>query len=158
MNETNMTRKTDPKYDDDLVNKRYIDKRLREFNPSDTNKTCPYEIGDILTTINDTDPSLRWEGTTWTQVTDDVYLKVVTSNAGEVDGTSSEHKIPAKSMPSHTHTMYATGGSSSRFNVTKSWSSSMQETAGTGSVLGSAGGGEAYYPYYLGVYVWIRES
>lgn len=28
MNDTSMTRKTDPKYDDDLVNKRYVDKEI----------------------------------------------------------------------------------------------------------------------------------
>ena len=32
-------------------------------NPDRTR--CPYEVGDILQTINSTDPARRWPGTEW---------------------------------------------------------------------------------------------
>ena len=28
-------------------------------------KSCPYDVGDILVTMNATDPAVRWPGTTW---------------------------------------------------------------------------------------------
>ena len=28
-------------------------------------KSCPYEVGDILVTMNATDPAVRWPGTQW---------------------------------------------------------------------------------------------
>lgn len=37
-------------------------------NPDRTR--CPYEVGDILQTINSTPPAQRWPGTQWQQITD----------------------------------------------------------------------------------------
>ena len=119
-----------------------------------------YPIGSIYLSINSTNPS-KWFGGTWTQITSDAYLKIVTSNAGSLGGTSSNHKIPISSMPSHSHTgglsCYAGGGGANVFNFTPAnvtnspqWSNSLN--------IGSSGGGQAYYPYYYGVYVWKRTA
>ena len=37
-------------------------------NPDRTR--CPYEVGDILQTLNSTPPAQRWPGTQWQQITD----------------------------------------------------------------------------------------
>lgn len=28
-------------------------------------KSCPYDVGDVLVTMNPTNPAKRWKGTTW---------------------------------------------------------------------------------------------
>ena len=60
MNDTTMTRKSDPKYDDDLVNKRYVDKVL-------LNTIHP--VGEIFTTTDlNFDPNEKWIGK-WVKTT-----------------------------------------------------------------------------------------
>ena len=62
-------------------------------------------------------------------------------------------------MPSHTHKLTAgtnNQGSASYTNA-KYLGYSSTETL-TYGIAEATGGGEAYYPYYLGVYVWKRVS
>ena len=116
-----------------------------------------YPVGSLYITTNETNPS-NFLGGTWEKITSDAYLKIVSSNAGNLDGTSSDHKIPINSMPNHTHNpnLYATtpgGGSSVGTAV----------TGGTGAVNfwatnTWAGGSQAYYPYYYGIYVFRRTA
>ena len=61
-----------------------------------------HPIGSIYISVNSTSPATLFGGT-WTQITSDAYLKIVSSNAGNLGGTSSEHKIPISSMPNHSH-------------------------------------------------------
>ena len=51
MNDTSMTRKTDPKYDDDLVNKRYIDKINKDL--IETSEKIKTEIENELTQVDE---------------------------------------------------------------------------------------------------------
>lgn len=116
-----------------------------------------YPVGSLYITTNETNPSI-FLGGTWEKITSDAYLKIVSSNAGNLDGTSSDHKIPINSMPNHTHNpnLYATtpgSGSSAGTAV----------TGGAGAVNfwatnAGAGGGQAYYPYYYGIYVFRRTA
>ena len=113
-----------------------------------------YPIGAVYISINNTNPS-KFFGGTWEQITGDAYLKIVTSNAGIYAGTSSEHKIPIESMPSHRHSSpttyeYNTSGLKRTWN---SGNSPMPE-----AWTGYAGGGQPYYPYYYGVYVFVRTA
>jgi hypothetical protein len=118
---------------------------------------CPYyPIGSIYISVNDINPS-EYFGGTWEQITDDAYLKIVSSNAGSLGGTSSDHKIPISSMPSHSHWYTEYNG-----NLTTT-----DQVAGNGVVstrnphtesTSDTGGGQAYYPYYLGIYVWKRTA
>ncbi len=111
-----------------------------------------YPVGSIYLSVSDISPSILFGGT-WKQINDDAYLKIVSSKAGQLDGTSKDHKIPLGSMPSHTHRFggwidwYTKGGSSGVIGVGSS--------AGATS---STGGGEAYYPYYYGIYLWVRTD
>ena len=117
-----------------------------------------YPMGSIYLSINATNPS-EYFGGTWEQITSDAYLKIVSSNAGSLGGTSADHKIPIESMPSHTHGIYGalTGETKPISNSGNDW--------GVGTTRGwnqnsntYTGGGQAYYPYYYGVYVWKRTE
>jgi len=117
-----------------------------------------YPVGALYISTTNTNPS-NFIGGTWTQITSDAYLKIVTSSAGSLGGTSSDHKIPITSMPSHNHAELFTkrywGGTSSRNVVCDSTDQTDLENVTT---TGSRGGGQAYYPYYYGVYVWKRTA
>lgn len=122
-----------------------------------------HPIGSIYISIDSTSPATLFGGT-WTQITNDAYLKIVSSNAGNLGGTSSDHKIPVSSIPAHYHDLYDGGGNrllywdvasltgigalNSGSVVKYSWASKTKNT----------GGGKAYYPYYYGVYVWKRTA
>ena len=114
-----------------------------------------YPVGSIYITVSNSNPSTLFGGS-WEKISGDAYLKIVTSNAGQYGGTSSQHKIPVSSMPSHTHTVSRTAQYGRPNNVNFGASGDWQ---GMSQVTTSAtGGGQAYYPYYLGVYVWKRLS
>lgn len=117
-----------------------------------------YPIGSIYISVNAINPS-RYFGGTWEQLTGDAYLKIVTEDAGTYAGTSSDHKIPISSMPSHTHGYmtsacatpmsgwnmgYGVGRYGSNYDANKN--------------VNNTGGGQAYYPYYYGVYCWKRTA
>ena len=121
-----------------------------------------YPIGALYITTSTVSPEISFGGT-WTQITDDAYLKIVNTagTVGKLNGTSSEHKIPVSSMPAHNHTgtvgsvVIDVGRSDSDFGWHTSTSSGYRANAGT---LKNTGGGQAYYPYYYGVYVWKRTA
>lgn len=122
-----------------------------------------YPIGSLYLSASTISPETLFGGK-WEQITDDAYLKIVDTDLelGQLGGTSSDHKIPVKSMPSHRH------------NVAGNWAKDASNTGNWGAVIQSinnsynftpthlysqlqaAGGGEAYYPYYYGIYVWKR--
>lgn len=108
----------------------------------------------LLTTDSSFNPNGYYKGT-WEKLTADAYFKIVTSSAGSLGGTSSEHKIPISSIPPHTHQYGA--GSPYRAN-----DGSMHYTADTThnpvATTSSTGGGQAYYPYYYGVIAWHRTA
>ena len=123
-----------------------------------------YPVGSIYISVNNTNPS-KYFGGTWQQITSDAYLKIVTSKGGQLGGTSSNHKIPISSIPSHNHsfdknanpafeTVYISGNSTSGMT---SQASGYGLTSGYTSI-GNTGGGEAYYPYYYGIYVFKRTA
>lgn len=123
---------------------------------------CPYfPVGSLYLSVTNVNPS-QYFGGTWEQIKADAYLKIVSSNGGNLGGTSSNHKIPIKSMPSHNHGIETWYGSD-QWAYGFIWS----RAAGNGSSnsIGGqvqetryTGGGEAYYPYYLGIYVWKRTA
>jgi len=115
-----------------------------------------YPVGSVYLSVSSTNPSTLFTGTTWEQITTDAYLKIVTSNAGQAGGTSSNHKIPLSSIPSHTHSYTVSSGA--YMGQTTSPYDVWKQLASTSGTTGSAGSGNAYYPYYIGVYVWKRTA
>lgn len=122
------------------------------------NQTHP--IGQVYLSINSTSPASLFGGV-WLQYTGDAYLKIVTSDAGKFGGTSTNHTIPIASMPSHNHDGSIGGGSAGieadGLTVQVGYDNSTFRQTRTDTV-NSQGGGEAYYPYYLGIYAWFRLS
>ena len=111
-----------------------------------------YPIGSLYISKENVSPASLFGGT-WEQLTADAYFKIVSSNGGKLGGTSSEHKIPETSMPSHSHDIglsYMTSAGTSNQAV---WWSGVN-----GYKTHNTGGGQPYYPYYYGVYAWIRIS
>lgn len=127
-----------------------------------------YPVGSLYFTTNSINPKTLFGGT-WEQITSDAYLKIVSNNAGSLGGTSNQHKIPISSMPAHRHGIGHGAGSSlvdacynfnnivggggiAVSNVSASYSKI------TGNYIEEMGGGQAYYPYYYGIYVWRRTA
>lgn len=124
-----------------------------------------YPIGSIYLSVNATNPS-KYFGGTWEQITSDAYLKIVSSEleAGQVGGTSADHKIPVSSMPSHNHNIIRDDGGNA---TNMAWGTASSNTGYISTmgqnlykkmVVQNTGGGQAYYPYYYGVYVWKRVA
>ena len=79
-------------------------------------KSCPYEVGDILVTMNATDPAVRWPGTTW-EVFAPGRVLIGAGKGTDVNGTSMEFKVGATGgeyshqltvgeLASHNHSYY----------------------------------------------------
>ena len=121
-----------------------------------------HPVGEIYTTTDSSfNPNKTWGGS-WEQLTADAYFKIVTENGGSLDGTASDHKIPITSMPSHTH-------EDNRYlrdaNLQGGWGSPIQNVSASTyrAMISTSGGnpsgsGQAYYPYYYGVYAWHRTA
>ena len=124
-----------------------------------------YPIGSLYITTSTVSPAISFGGT-WTQITDDAYLKIVNTSsvAGVLGGTSSDHKIPINSMPSHTHGISPHGTHNDKISPSEQWGNypvtlhADYRADWTDYGTKSAGGGQAYYPYYYGVYVWKRTA
>lgn len=116
-----------------------------------------HPVGSLYMSTEDVGPvALGWTGT-WTKLTGDAYLKIVTSSAGSLGGTSSDHKIPLTSMPNHTHGIYVSGNGGG--NWTGVAGSPNNSYAGwRDQYTYPQGGGQPYYPYYFGVYIWRRTQ
>ncbi len=113
-----------------------------------------HPVGSLYISTDSTEPSKLFGGT-WKQIEDDAYLKIVISKAGQCGGTSNNHTIPLSSIPKHSHkqnymsTDFGQEGSSGNYTFARA-------TGQDPAYTGSAGGGQPYYPYYYGIYAWIR--
>lgn len=127
-----------------------------------------YEVGDVYISTNATSPASKYGGT-WEQLDEDAYFKIVTSGAGSYGGTSNEHKIPIASLPNADNTVKIGGGEYEGYDVGLTGGNSVPGyigvatfdvgQAGNGYFLSNPGGnGQAYYPYYYGLYAWVRTA
>lgn len=67
-------------------------------------KNCPYDVDDILTTMNKATPSERWPGTSWVQITDCMLRAADASHPAGSTGGAWEVVQTVNQMPRHTHT------------------------------------------------------
>lgn len=119
-----------------------------------------YPVGSLYITTNEANPS-NFLGGTWEKITSDAYLKIVSSNAGNLDGTSSDHKIPISSMPGHRHGLIT--NTQPGVVSSNSWGVSTDIQGGqtlyeNEQRMGYTGGNKPYYPYYYGIYVFRRTA
>lgn len=120
-----------------------------------------YPIGSIYLTVSNISPGTLFGGT-WERISNDAYLKIATGSvSGNLGGTSSGHKIPLNSMPSHRHSFvsarqYGTGGDTD--NSSKIGRTISNADGVTTYYTEYQGGGQPYYPYYYEVFVWKRTA
>lgn len=117
-----------------------------------------HPVNSLFISKNNTSPASLFGGE-WEQLTEDAYLKIVSSNGGVVGGTSAEHKIPIESMPSHNHNFNINVMNNGDCWTCASGDCYVPKGGGNWTYsTGSTGGSQPYYPYYFGVYAWVRVA
>lgn len=123
-------------------------------------------VGTIVMSQNSPAGTL---GGTWEQLEGDAYFKIVTSNFGTLGGTSSAHQIPITSIPQANNTITVNLGSYNGYQLGLSGGNTISNYLGINGYdankggagylqVNNGGGGQAYYPYYYGVYAWQRTA
>ena len=64
---------------------------------------CPYWIGDILTTMNETNPAQRWPGTAWKQITDCMLRAADDTHPAGSTGGAWDVTQTVEQVAKHTH-------------------------------------------------------
>lgn len=115
-----------------------------------------HPVGEIYTSTASTSPASIFGGT-WEQLTADAYFKIVTSNAGNLGGTSS-HKMPAAALPNHVHPIYCVTSVNTSVlgNHALGTLYSGARNHDQYTLPNSDRAQEPYYPYYYGIYAWHR--
>lgn len=121
-----------------------------------------FPIGQIVIKGDNKDYS-NWLGFTWERTAVGKVLvgyDTTDSDFNTIGKTGGEktHTLITAEMPNHDHKLYNTGGSSGRFNISKSWSNTMSEDGTQGASIGYEGGGQPHnnlQPYQVVAY-WKR--
>ena len=120
---------------------------------------CPYEVGDILQTLNTSSPEVRWPGTEWEAISGRVLVGIDSTQTefdtiGE-EGGEKTHTLTEDEMPVHDHPLkYGGGVSPGSAPDVGAGSSAASETTQ------NAGGGQPHnnlQPYKV-VYMWLRTA
>lgn len=124
-----------------------------------------YPVGAIYMSVVSTSPASLFGGT-WEQLTADAYLKIVTSGAGTLGGTNSNHVIPLASMPQHNgHVPEPALSNTGDLALSKAacipqsnrqFLTLFSDEATI--IVRYAGNNRPYYPYYYGIYAWRRTA
>lgn len=128
--------------------------------------SCPYDVGDILTTMNTTAPSERWPGTSWTQITDCMLRAADDEHPAGSTGGAWEVVQTVEQMPSHGHSV----GGAPAVAPAGVWFPAWHAA----SISSSGGNGGRYYPIltfttgggkpmsivnkYIACYIWQRTA
>lgn len=131
---------------------------------------CPYEIGDILITGNSTNPSTRYSGTTWKQITGKFIIGADSTYTVDSTGGSATVTLKQSDLPNvRLHIEKTSGG----YNLHASsqspnWTSGQAYATWLGSgaeqlVTTSLNGGVTQtsidnIPPYIAKYIWIRTA
>ena len=132
-----------------------------------------YEVGDVYISATATSPASKYGGT-WEQLDEDAYFKIVTSGAGQYGGKSG-HIIATDNLPNaELEVRTSNSGSYPLAYMGLSGGVVAELTPYIGVNMDSvtmnrwgesgqlqaflSGGGQAYYPYYYGLYAWVRTA
>lgn len=141
-----------------------------------------YPIGAVYTSVNDVDPSIIFEGTTWERIKDTFLLASGDTYANGSTGGEPEHTLTVDELPAHGHSIASSGAhkhlfegyvqtsisnSTSYLSISRKRISgdpedvppSMVNNSGDHTHTASDTGGNAAHnnmPPYLAVYMWKR--
>lgn len=141
------------------------------------NPPCPYDVGDILTTINPASPAVRWPGTVWAAVGAGRVLVGIDPNDSVFDaigklGGAKTHSLQLSEGPAHSHTqslyldtaaaVTVPGGTSRLAGTAYIWSATAVENKNYGDFGGTQPSGSGIphnnlQPYEV-VYYWKRTA
>lgn len=132
---------------------------------------CPYEVGDILTTINEASPAARWPGTVWAGVESGRFLVAAgTGYAAGATGGAATHSHGLYSgaaligaISGHTESLaYALSYNGALTGSTYTVYGSTSDSNGTDRIFNTALGGStdagSSLPPYYAVYMWRRTA
>lgn len=157
----------------DLTVKNTIDATSVGTNLLTAIRADAYEVGDVYISTNATSPASKYGGT-WEQLDGDAYFKIVTSGAGQYGGKSG-HIIATDNLPNaELEVRTSSSGSYPLAYMGLSGGVVAELTPYIGVNMDSvtmnrwgesgqlqaflSGGGQAYYPYYYGLYAWVRTA
>lgn len=155
------------------IMKKQIESLLTEM--SNLKNKCPYEVGDLLLTGNATNPTTRYPGTTWEQITGRFIIGADGTYEVDTTGGSGSKVIEIQNLPDHYHNIATSNTTSSDGGFFPQWH--LKVTPGTGGTTNenSSGkfsaaqtGGISYglkystpldiMPPYIAKYIWIRTA
>lgn len=153
--------------------KKQIESLLTEI--SNLKNKCPYEVGDLLITGNATNPTTRYPGTTWEQITGRFIIGADGTHEVDTTGGSSSKVIEMQNLPDHYHNIATSNTTSSDGGAFPQWH--LKVTPGTGGITnenssgkfpGTQTGGISYglkystpldiMPPYIAKYIWVRTA
>jgi hypothetical protein len=125
---------------------------------------CPYEVGDILQTLNTSSPEDRWPGTEWESIAGRVLVGLDSAQT-EFDtigkeGGEKAHTLTVDEMPSHRHTQTRYADALAVSGGDQGVLSAGTSSVSTGQQTLYSGGGQAHnnlQPYKV-VYMWLRTA
>lgn len=155
------------------IMKKQIESLLTEM--SNLKNKCPYEVGDLLITGNATNPTTRYPGTTWEQITGRFIIGADGTHEVDTTGGSGSKVIEIQNLPDHYHNIATSNTTSSDGGFFPQWH--LKVTPGTGGTTNenssgkfsaSQTGGISYglkystpldiMPPYIAKYIWIRTA
>ena len=77
---------------------------------------CPYDVGDVLITASDTQPSTRWPGTSWYQIQGCFLLAASEKYAVGSTGGEEYHVLTQEELPEYAYGACYSGNSSEQKN------------------------------------------
>lgn len=153
--------------------KAQIESLLTEM--SNLKNKCPYEVGDLLFTGNATNPTTRYPGTTWEQITGRFIIGADGTYEVDTTGGSGSKVIEIQNLPDHYHNIATSNTTSSDGGLFPQWH--LKVTPGTGGTTNENAsgkfrstqtGGISYnlkystpldiMPPYIAKYIWVRTA
>lgn len=123
---------------------------------------CPYDIGDIIATVNTTSPATRWPGTTWTQLKDRMLIGAGNLYTIGTQGGEETHTLTQAEMPSHNHSVGGSYVGTGYTSANRILYSKSDIGGGTPTYMSTynTGGGNAHnnMPPYEPVNFWKRTA
>jgi hypothetical protein len=141
----------EPVYDDDAVNKRYVDERLTDISVF-------YPIGSIYMNVSPINPNEIFSFGVWERIEDVFLLSAGSKYEAGSTGGEAEVQLTVETLPSHNHMgWWRQVGATGAQEYVAGLSDSHEGIAGA-RVASETGGSKPHnnMPPYLTVYMWKR--